>query len=116
MPAASASARRRSLGPSRFGPAGLCPVASPAPHNAVGKGSVNEMVMFPARIGQRVQASVLSTRLQKRGQTLPAGHAHHSQPSIQLNGVVVSAPAGDAQRNARSTSNRAGLLGNTPTK
>ena len=89
---------------------------SVSPGCCYGKGSVNEMVMFPARIGQRVQASVLSTRLQKRGQTLPAGHAHHSQPSIQLNGVVVSAPAGDAQRNARSTSNRAGLLGNTPTK
>ena len=72
--------------------------------------------MFPARIGQRVQPSVLSARLQKRGQTLPAGHSHHSQPSIQLNCVVVSAPAGGAQRNARSTSNRAGLLGNTPTK
>jgi hypothetical protein len=44
--------------------------------------------MFPSHIGQSVQPAILSARLQKRGQVFPAGH---SQPSIQLNCIVVLA-------------------------
>jgi hypothetical protein len=69
-------------------------VVSPLPRTTSGyrlptqKGPVNEIVTFVARIGQSVQPATLSARLQKRGQVFPAGH---SQPSIQLNCIVVLA-------------------------